>query len=132
MPNKHFVPRHILNTVYGLANFATRVPVHQSWVHPALLKAYCYWCYKKKRILIVNYNRITVIQNRCNFLFSNLFFLYKLVFIDKTRIETIAFFIWWQKILLIELTRSLELTTHRKRSYLVSNNFFFHGYLFYL
>ena len=24
-----FVPRHILNTVYGLANFATRVPVHQ-------------------------------------------------------------------------------------------------------
>ena len=37
-----FVPRHILNTVYGLADFATRVPVHQSWVHPALLKAYCY------------------------------------------------------------------------------------------
>ena len=28
-----FVPRHILNTVYGLADFATRVPVHQSWVH---------------------------------------------------------------------------------------------------
>ena len=37
-----FVPRHILNTVYGFANFATKVPVHQSWVHPALLKAYCY------------------------------------------------------------------------------------------
>ena len=71
-----FVPRHILNTVYGLANFATRVPVHQSWVHPALLKAYCYCCYKKKkkRILIVNYNRIMVIQNRCNFLFYNFFF----------------------------------------------------------
>ena len=42
-----FVPRHILNIVYGLANFATEVPVHQSWVHPALLKAYCYRCYKK-------------------------------------------------------------------------------------
>ena len=31
------------------------------------------------------------------------------------RIETIAFFIWWQKIVSIELTRSLELTTHKKR-----------------
>ena len=32
-----FVPRHILNTVYGLADFATRVPVHQSWVHTDFL-----------------------------------------------------------------------------------------------
>ena len=31
-----FVHRHVLNTVYESAIFATKVPVHRSWVHPDL------------------------------------------------------------------------------------------------
>lgn len=32
-----FVPRAILNLVYCIADLATRIPVHHSWVHPTIL-----------------------------------------------------------------------------------------------
>ena len=36
-----FVSRTILSNVYSLADLATRVPIHHSWVHPAILRTLC-------------------------------------------------------------------------------------------
>ena len=49
-----FVSRTILSNVYSLADLATRVPIHHSWVHPAILRTLCSnasfdWYLKKKK-----------------------------------------------------------------------------------
>ena len=48
-----FVSRTILSNVYSLADLATRVPIHHSWVHPAILRTLCsnasFDWYKKKK-----------------------------------------------------------------------------------
>ena len=69
-----FVSRTILSNVYSLADLATRVPIHHSWVHPAILRTLCsnasFDRYPQKKRYFVLLSFFFFFENLCFFFWT--------------------------------------------------------------